>query len=252
MEYETSFVIRSNVPGSTLDAGVDGVAGDSLFFRFSRKRRTRPSFPVSTRRTPSDVDRCQTIVAFALRSRSSPRRRCVDARHHVAVEHDERVVDALRGVAIAPPCRARRLDDVAHAHAGARASPNLLRCGAAGKWAEDHLVNFGTCLSRSSDSGERRSKIGTTGFGVWIVSGRRRVPLPPARRMAFMTNFHLTRPRRRMSEGHEPAEHAHGGPNLPGAPACVGTPHEVRRPARHDPVELVAGGIFGIASLTDC
>jgi hypothetical protein len=30
-------------------------------------------------------------------------------------------------------------------------------------------------------------KIGTMGFGVWTVSGRSRVPLPPARRIAFMS-----------------------------------------------------------------
>jgi len=30
-------------------------------------------------------------------------------------------------------------------------------------------------------------KIGTIGFGVWMVSGLSRVPLPPARRIAFMT-----------------------------------------------------------------
>ena len=41
--------------------------------------------------------------------------------------------------------------------------------------------------------------IGTTGFGVCSVSGRSRVPLPPARRMAFMTNFHLTRGDDRMA-----------------------------------------------------
>jgi hypothetical protein len=35
--------------------------------------------------------------------------------------------------------------------------------------------------------------MGTMGFGVWIVSGRSRVPLPPASRMAFMTIADHTR-----------------------------------------------------------
>src|SRR5581483_3312671 len=91
--------------------------------------------------------------------------------------------------------------------------------------------------------------MGTIGFGVWMVSGRRRVPLPPARRIAFMAN-----------------QRCYHGPtrtmNLPNAltlsriffvPLLVVvllTQFEGRN-ILGIPPEVVGAAIFGLASLTD-
>ena len=68
----------------------------------------------------------------------------VDAGHHVAVEDDERVVDALRGVANrAAGAERRRLDDVADAHAGAGAvAEHFFDAARLVVEAEDHLVDL--------------------------------------------------------------------------------------------------------------
>ena len=72
----------------------------------------------------------------------------VDARHHVAVEHDERVVDALRGVANrAAGAERRRLDDVAQPHARAGAvAEHFFDAARLVVEAEDDLVDLGNLL----------------------------------------------------------------------------------------------------------
>ncbi len=72
----------------------------------------------------------------------------VDAGHHVAVEDDERVVDALGGVANrAAGAERRRLDDVAQAHAGAGAvAEHFFDAARLIVEAEDHLVDLGNLL----------------------------------------------------------------------------------------------------------
>ena len=74
----------------------------------------------------------------------------VDAGHHVAVEHDQRVVDALGGVANrAAGAERRRLDDVAQAHAGAGAvAEHLFDAARLVVEAEDHLVDLGHLLEQ--------------------------------------------------------------------------------------------------------
>src|SRR5262245_17330574 len=91
--------------------------------------------------------------------------------------------------------------------------------------------------------------MGTMGLGVWMVSGRRRVPLPPARRIAFMGN-------------HRCYHGVHGLMNLPNSlslariffvPLLVVvllTKFE-GRVILGVHKELVGAGIFAIASLTD-
>src|SRR5215216_5758782 len=96
--------------------------------------------------------------------------------------------------------------------------------------------------------------MGTMGFGVWIVSGRSRVPFPPARRMAFLTNSNSTVECRR-PPGLNPM-------NLPNTLTLVRmflvpllvvvllTEFEGQRIVGV-PKELVGAAIFGLASLTD-
>src|SRR5688572_9672307 len=57
--------------------------------------------------------------------------------------------------------------------------------------------------------------MGTMGLGVWMVRGRSRVPLPPARRIAFMADPPCYTLDDRMRHSDEPAEHADAGADVP-------------------------------------
>ena len=72
------------------------------------------------------------------------RPRKIDLRQHVAVEHDDRVAHALRGVAHrAGGAERRRLDDVAELDAGvAPIAEHLFDAVRLVVQAEDHLVDF--------------------------------------------------------------------------------------------------------------
>src|SRR5687768_11963104 len=90
------------------------------------------------------------------------------------------------------------------------------------------------------------------GFGVWSVSGRSRVPLPPARRMAFMATRDHTRsatigPRptsspRRFWAANEPAELTHPGAHRPGSAARRGAADLVPGPPGPGPAQGDGGG----------
>ena len=83
----------------------------------------------------------------------------VDAGHDVAVEHDERVVDALRGVANrAAGAERRRLDDVAQPDAGAGAvAEDLFDAARLVVEAEDDLVDLRDLLEQIDLVVEKRA-----------------------------------------------------------------------------------------------
>jgi len=72
----------------------------------------------------------------------------VHAGHHVAVEHDQRVVDALRGIANRATCAERRgLHHVAQPHARAVAvAEHLFDAARLVVEAQNHLVDLGHLL----------------------------------------------------------------------------------------------------------
>src|SRR6266545_6620507 len=67
--------------------------------------------------------------------------------------------------------------------------------------------------------------MGTIGFGVWIVSGRSRVPFPPASRIAFIATTDDIMWQRR---AHESPELAVGDAHFPGAAARRRPVDEIR------------------------
>ena len=116
----------------------------------------------------------------------------IDGGHHVAVEHHDRVVDALRGVADGPAgAERRRLDDVAQAQAEAGAvTEGLLEAARLVVEAENHLVDLRHPLEQVDLVGEegpvedRHDRLG----GV-----QRQRPQPGALAAGEENGFHVNR-----------------------------------------------------------
>ena len=112
--------------------------------------------------------------------------RQVHVREHVAVEDDDRIGQRIPRV----PDRAAGperdwLDDVADAHAKPLAVPeDLLDAPRLVVEAQNHLVDLGHPPQQIDCIEKRPVEDGDDRFGVWTVSGLRRVPLPPASRIA--------------------------------------------------------------------
>ena len=83
----------------------------------------------------------------------------------------------------------RRLDDVADLDADVRAvAEDVLDAARLVVQAEDDFVDLRHLLEQIDLVVQKRPvEDRHDGLGVWSVSGRSRVPLPPASRMAFMT-----------------------------------------------------------------
>ena len=118
----------------------------------------------------------------------------VDLGQHVAVEDHDGFREVVAGIPDGPGGAERcRLDDIPDldAELGPVAEDLLDPTGLIVE-AEDHLIDFRHLLQQVELIVQKRAvEDRNDWFGVWMVRGRSRVPFPPARRIAFMTNPNL-------------------------------------------------------------